>query len=102
MLPCKTPARQGREREKPSGRQEVPLVASGLNNTAACEKDNQNQSPKDIVNSAIGPSCSLLVALDGTQWTRIVHATYSRGRYSQQNILRECPGATLMLGGLLE
>ena len=54
-------------REELSGRQEEPSVASGLNNTAACEEDQQNQSPTDVVNSAIGVSGSLLVASDGTQ-----------------------------------
>ena len=62
MLPCtwKTPARQGRE--ELSGRQE-PSAASGLN-TAACQEDQQNKSPSDIVNSEIDPSGSLLVAPD--------------------------------------
>ena len=86
------PDKEGRE--ELSGRQEEPSVASGLNNTAACEEDQQNQFPTDIVNSAIDHSGSLLVAPDGSQWTRIVPGTYSRGRYSQQNILRECPVAT--------
>ena len=67
---------------------------SGLNNTAACEEDQQNQFPTDFVNSAIDPIGSLLVTPNGTQWTRTVPGTYSRGRYSQQNILRECPEAT--------
>ena len=83
-----------KEREELSGRQEELSVAFGLNNTARCEEDQQNQSPTDIVNSAIDPSGSLLVAPNRTQWTMIVPGTYSRGRYLQQNILRECPGAT--------
>ena len=86
------PDKEGRE--ELSGWQEEPSVASGLNNTAACEEDQQNQSLIDIVNSAIDPRGSLLVAPDGTQWTRIIPGAYSRDRYSQQNILTECLGAT--------
>ena len=85
------PDKEGREGL--SGRPKEPSVASDLNYTAAFEEDQQNQSPTDIVNSAIDLSVSFLVAPDVTQWTRIVPGTYSRGRYSQQNILRECPGA---------
>ena len=96
MLPYtwKTSARQGAGRKELFGRPEEPSVASGLNNIAACEEDQKNQSPTDIVNSAIDTNGSLIVAPDGTQWTRIVFGTNSRGRYSQQNILREGPGAT--------
>ena len=83
-----------KEGEKLSGRQEEPSAASGLNGTAACEEDQQNQSPTSIVNSAIDSNDSLLVSPDGTQWTSIVPGTYLKGRYSQQNILRECPAAT--------
>ena len=58
------PDKEGRE--ELSGRLEEPSVGSGLNNTAACEEYQQNQSPADIVNSAIDPSGSLLVTPDGT------------------------------------
>ena len=61
MLPCTWKTQPDKEgREKLSGRQEEPEVASGLNNTGACKEDQRNQSPTDIVNSAIDPSGNLL------------------------------------------
>ena len=63
--------------EKLSDWQEEPSVVSGLNNSAACKEDQQNQYATDIVNSAIDPNGSLLVAPDGTHWTWIVPGTYS-------------------------
>ena len=62
------PDKEGRE--ELSGRQEEPSVESGLNNTAAFEEDQQNQSPTDIVSSAIDPSGSVLVAPDGTHYLK--------------------------------
>jgi len=50
------------------------------------------ENPQNV--SQIHPSNNLLVARDGTEWTPVVSRANSRGRRSQQNILRECPGPT--------
>ena len=82
--------RQQRIREKNTehsdGYGETSNVAV-LDTTTVIEQSQQNVSHID-------PSSNLLVARDGTEWTLFVAGTNSRGRRLQQNILRECPGAT--------
>ena len=66
--------------------EEGSSAAAVLCNLASSEESQQDLSQIDISN--------LLVARDGTKWTPVVAGTNSRGRRSQQNILRECSGAT--------
>ena len=61
-------------------------AAAVLCNPASSEESQQDLSQIDVSN--------LLVARDGTKWTPVVAGTNSRGRRSQQNILRECSEAT--------
>ena len=58
-----------------------------LNSTVSTEENQQNVAQ-------IGTCSNALVARDGTEWIPVVPRTNSRGRCSQQNILRECPVAT--------
>ena len=70
-----------------SDRQEQGSSAAAvLSNPASSEESQQDLSQIDV--------CNLLVTRDGTKWTPVVAGTNSRGRRSQQNILRECSGAT--------
>ena len=66
--------------------EEGSSAAAVLCNPASSEESQQDLSQIDVSN--------LLVARDGTKWTPVVAGTNSRGRRSQQNILREFSEAT--------
>ena len=53
------------------------------------EENEQSVSPYQM--SVIN---NVLVGRDGTEWTPVAAGISSRGRSLQQNILKECPGAT--------